>query len=107
MRARSLLVLVVATLIIITVLGAAVGEAQDLFGTGESYWGEHMVNTLFNTWPAVAVVVFAGLLAGGMVGFYELDRGSSFLLLATSIYLVYHFYVQPAHVASGLHFLGN
>jgi hypothetical protein len=106
MRARSLIVLMLATLIFVTILGASVGRAQDMFGTGESYWGEHMMNAIFNLWPAVAIIVFGFLLMGGMVGFYPLDRATVLMLFGTSAYLIYHFYWQPAHIASGLHFLG-
>ena len=106
MRARPFVALVVATLVLVTIFGASVAQAQDMFGTGESYWGEHTMNAIFNLWPALAIIVFTALLAGATIGFYELDRATALLLFGASVYLVYHFYWPTANVASGLHFLG-
>lgn len=98
MRARPLIALAAATLTIVAILGAGIAEAQ--LDNGESYWGEHMVTAIFHIWPAVAIVVLMVFLAGGLVGFYELDRTTIVFLLAASAYLGYHFYWQPAHPGS-------
>jgi hypothetical protein len=99
MRARSRPVLVIATALIIIVMGAGIAEAQ--MDTGESYWGEHMIDGIVHLWPAVAIAILTGLVAGGMLGLYELDCASILLMLAASAFLAYHFYWQPAHPASG------
>lgn len=99
MRAGPLSVLVIATLLVVTVLGAGVAEAQ--MDTGESYWGEHMINAIVHLWPAVAIVLLAGLLAAGVFGLFEMDRATKLFLLAAAAFLAYHFYWQPAHPAAG------
>ena len=98
MRARPLSVLVIATLVIVSILGVSVAEAQ--LDNGESYWGENIMNGIFHLWPAVAIAILLGLLAGGVFGLYELDATSMLFLLAASAFLAYHFYWQPAHPAS-------
>ncbi len=98
MPARPLSILVIATLLIVTIVGTGVAEAQ--LDTGESYWGEHIMNGIFGLWPAALIAVFTALLAGGVFGLYELDRTSMLVLAAASAFLAYHFYWQPAHPAS-------
>jgi hypothetical protein len=98
MRPRTLLMAAIATLLIVSSLTARVAEGQT--ATGESYWGEHTLNGIFQTWPAVAIAVFAGFLAGGMLGLYELDTASVLFLLAGIAFLAYHFYWHPVHAAS-------
>jgi uncharacterized membrane protein AbrB (regulator of aidB expression) len=98
MRARPLSLLVIATLLLVSILGVGVAEAQ--LDTGESYWGEQMINGIFDLWPAVAIAILTGLLAGGVFGFYELDATTMLVLLAASAFLAYHFYWQPTHSAS-------
>jgi hypothetical protein len=98
MRTRSLSMLAIATLLIVSILGVGIAEAQ--LDTGESYWGEHMMNGIFHLWPAVAIAILTWLLAGGVFGLYELDAASMLFLLAASAFLAYHFYWHPAHPAS-------
>jgi hypothetical protein len=98
MRARPASVLVIAILLIVSILGLGIAEAQ--LDNGESYWGEHMINGIFHLWPAVVIAILVGLLAGGMFGIYELDAATMLFLLAASAFLAYHFYWQPAHPAS-------
>ena len=98
MRARSLSVLMIAILLSVIILGVGIAEAQ--LDTGESYWGEHMMNGIFHLWPAVAIAILTGLLAGGVFGLYELDATSMLFLLAASAFLAYHFYWHPAHPSS-------
>ena len=98
MRAHTLSALIIAPLLIVSILGIGVAEAQ--LDTGESYWGENMMNGIFHLWPAVAIAIFAGLLAGGVFGLYELDRATMLFLFAASAFLAYHFYWRPIHAAS-------
>ena len=96
-RIRSVAVFVVAALLMVTVAGGGIARAQ--LETGESYWGEHMLNGIASLWPAVVIAVCVGVLAGAVVGFYEIDRGSLVFLLGVSGFLAYRFYWQPAHAA--------
>ncbi|HET7264487.1 MAG TPA: hypothetical protein VFL28_07455 [bacterium] len=98
MPVRQLSMVVIATLLIVSIVGIGVAQAQ--LDTGESYWGERMMNGIFNLWPAAAIAIFTALLAGGVFGLYELDRTSMLVLAAASAFLAYHFYWQPAHPAS-------
>ena len=98
MRTRPLSLLVIATLLIVGMLGVGIAEAQ--LDTGESYWGEHVMNGIFNLWPIVVIAILIGLLAGGAFGLYELDAASMLFLLAVSAFLAYHFYWQPTHPTS-------
>jgi hypothetical protein len=97
-RTRPLSVLVIAILLVVGILGVGIAEAQ--LDTGESYWGEHMINGIFNLWPAAAIAIFTAFLTGGVFGLYELDAATMLFLLAASAFLAYHFYWQPAHPAS-------
>lgn len=97
MRARSWSVLVIATALTI-VLGAGIAEAQ--MNTGESYLGEQIMNAIFHLWPTVAIVVLTALVAGGVLGVYDLGRATMLFLLAAAAFLAYHFYWQPTHPAS-------
>jgi hypothetical protein len=90
-----LIALVVATLLIVGNLSPGIATAQ--MDTGESYWGEQMINAIANLWPAVAIAIFVAFTGGAVAGFYQLDRATIVLLLAASVYLGYHFYWQPAH----------
>jgi hypothetical protein len=94
-RASRLMALILASLILVGMVGTDIAAAQ--MDTGESYLGERMINGMFNLWPAAAIVVFIGLIAGGVVGFYKLDRATAVLLLAASAFLAYHFYWLPGH----------
>jgi len=87
-------------LLIVSVLTAHVAEAQS--PTDESYWGEHTLNGIVQTWSVVALVVFGGLLAGGILGLYELDTASLLFLLAGLALLGYHVYWRHVHVGSSL-----
>jgi len=94
-RACPLIALVVATLLVVGNLSTGIATAQ--MDTGESYWGEHMINAIGNLWPAAAIGVFVAFTAGAVTGFYQVDRATIVFLLAASAYLAYHFYWQPAH----------
>lgn len=94
-RGYPLIALVVATLLIVGNLGPGIATAQ--MDTGESYWGEHMINAIVNLWPAAAIAVSIAFTGGAVAGFYQLDRATIVFLLAASVYLAYHFYWQPAH----------
>ncbi len=100
MRTRTLYVLVIAALCIVGILSVGIAEAQQLLDTGESYWGENILNGIFNLWPAVAIAIFTALLAGGVFGLYELGATSMLFLMAVSAILAYHFYWHPAHPVS-------
>jgi hypothetical protein len=93
-RAYPLIALVVATLLVVGPLSTGATAQMD---TGESYWGEHMINAIANLWPAAAIAVFVAFTGGAVAGFYQLDRATIVFLLAASVYLAYHFYWQPAH----------
>lgn len=97
-RARPLSVVVIAILLVVSILGVGIAEAQ--LDTGESYWGEHIMNGIFHLWPAVVIVILTAFLTGGVFGLYELDAATMLFLLAASAFLAYHFYWQPAHPAS-------
>jgi type IV secretory pathway VirB2 component (pilin) len=97
---RALLMAAVATLLIVIVGTAHVAEGAP--ATGEAYWGEHILRGLIQTSPAVAIVVLAGLLLGGMLGFYELDAPSVLFLLAGIAFLAYRFYGHPTRGVSSL-----
>lgn len=94
-RAYRFTAALVAALVFVGSLGTAMASAQT--DTGESYWGEHMINAIANSWPAVAIVLFLLFIAGAIAGFYTLDRSTILLLLAASVYLAYRFYWVPAH----------
>lgn len=94
-RAYRFTAAVVAALVFVGSLGTGMASAQ--VDTGESYWGEHMINAIANSWPAVAIVLFLLFIAGAIAGFYTLDRSTIVLLLAASVYLAYRFYWVPAH----------
>ena len=97
-RAYPLIALVVATLLVVGNLSTGIVTAQ--MDTGESYWGEQMINAIANLWPAAAIGVFVAFTGGAVAGFYQLDRATIVFLLAASAYLAYHFYWQPAHQSS-------
>jgi hypothetical protein len=94
-RAYPFTVILVATLVLVGILGTGIAAAQ--MDTGESYWGEHMINAIVNLWPAAAIALFVVFVAGAIVGFYSLDRVTIAILLAASVYLAYHFYWLPTH----------
>ncbi len=94
-RAYRFTAVVVAALVFVGSLGTGIASAQ--MDTGESYWGEHMINAIANLWPGVAIVLFLLFIAGAIAGFYVLDSSTIVLLLAASGYLAYHFYWLPAH----------
>ncbi|GEM_PF-4709237 len=84
---------VIATLVTVGVLTAGIAGAQP--GTGESYWGEHTLNGILHTWPAVAIAVLAALVVGRLLGFYEMGAATTLLVLAAIAFLVYQFYWRP------------
>ena len=99
MSVRVWLAPMVAVLLMVSVVTSGVARAQV---PGESYWGEHTLNGLFQTWPLVALVVLGVVLAGGMFGIYELDVITTVLLLAGLAYLAYHLYRYPVHLGSSV-----